>query len=130
MFDTSSIEWRFARTGHTSFFIFDAYPILALLAISWIAIIIIFCLRKKNPHFFRKHAGKLYSFIHKVHEISIMYILLTTILEWMYFDSNYYERWLSLGLGVIANVYFLVYELYIYYDMLKYPIAQIGNPKY
>lgn len=59
-----------------------------------------------------------------------MYIMLSTILEWLYFDSNYLERWLSLAFCIIVNVYFLIYELYIYYDMIKYPVAQIGNQKY
>lgn len=30
----------------------------------------------------------------------------------------------------VFNVYFVVYELYIYYDMLKYPLARIGNRLY
>lgn len=56
--------------------------------------------------------------------------MLTTIMEWLYFDSNYLERWLSLAFCIIINVYFLMYELYIYYEMIKYPVAQIGNEKY
>jgi hypothetical protein len=28
------------------------------------------------------------------------------------------------------NVYFVIYELYIYYDMIKYPMAEIGNKSY
>lgn len=67
---------------------------------------------------------------HKVHEVSIMYIMLSTILQWFYFDTNSLERWLSLAFCIIVNVYFLIYELYIYYDMIKYPVAQIGNQKY
>ena len=32
--------------------------------------------------------GKFYSLLHKVHEISILYIMLNTIMEWIYFDAN------------------------------------------
>jgi hypothetical protein len=71
--------------------------------------------------------GKFFTFVHKVHEISIMYIMLSTIMEWLYFNGNSIERWLSLGFCILVNVYFLIYELYIYYDMIKYPVAMIGN---
>lgn len=27
-------------------------------------------------------------------------------------------------------LYFLIYELYVYYDMLAYPVAAIGNKRY
>ena len=74
--------------------------------------------------------GKFYTFVHKVHEISILYISLTTLLEWIYFDANSVERWVSFGLCLLMNLYFLVYELYIYYDMIKYPVATIGSDKY
>jgi hypothetical protein len=39
-------------------------------------------------------------------------------------------RWISFGLCILANLYFIVYELYIYYDMLNYPKAQIGDEQY
>lgn len=41
LFDANNIEWRFARTGHTSFFLYDTYPVLALLAICWIFLILL-----------------------------------------------------------------------------------------
>lgn len=80
LFDTNSIEWRFARTGHTSFFIFDVYPILALIGVSWILLIISYCINKHKPLLFKQHVGKFYTFVHKVHEVSLMYIVLATIL--------------------------------------------------
>ena len=48
----------------------------------------------------------------------------------MYFEPSSMERWISLGLCILFNIYFLAYELYIYYDMINYPLAQIGNKKY
>lgn len=71
--------------------------------------------------------GKFYTLVHKAHEISIMYIMLSTIMEWLYFSSSSLERWLSLSFCIIVNIYFLIYELYIYHDMIKYPVAMIGN---
>lgn len=71
-----------------------------------------------------------YSFTIKVHEVTIFYISLTTLLEWIYFDAASTERWISLGLCILFNVYFLFYELYIYYDMINYPTAHIGNKFY
>lgn len=56
--------------------------------------------------------------------------MLSTILEWMYFDSKSVQRWISLGVCLLFNAYFLTYELYIYYDMIKYPVATLGNEKY
>lgn len=50
-------------------------------------------------------------------------------MEWLYFQSSL-ERYLSLSLCILANLYFIVYELYIYYDMMKYPSAVIGTEKY
>lgn len=71
-----------------------------------------------------------YSFTLKVHEISIFYISLSTLLEWIYFDAASLQRWISFGLCMLFNFYFLCYELYIYYDMINYPAAAIGNEKY
>lgn len=31
---------------------------------------------------------------------------------------------------MLFNVYFAIYELYIYYDMINYPLAEIGNKYY
>lgn len=59
-----------------------------------------------------------------------MYIVLHTILEWMYFDASVTERWINLACSIIINIYFLLYQLYIYYDMMKYPVAHIGNKKF
>ncbi len=50
-----------------------------------------------------------YSFLHKAHEISIFYISLSTLLEWMYFDAASSERWISFILCLVFNVYFLAY---------------------
>lgn len=91
--------------------------------------LVAYCLNRRKPLLFKKHMGKFYTFLHKVHEISILYAMLATILEWLYFQSSF-QRWMSFGFCLVFNIYFLVYELYCYYDMMKYPAAAIGNEKY
>ena len=129
LFDTSNIAWRFQRTGHTSFFIFDVYMNIFLIVLCWILLLIgRYCIKHKIKK--AKILGKFFSFAHKIHEISIFYITISTLLEWIYFDAGSFERWLSLGICICCNVYFLMYQLYIYYDMINYPKAKIGNVSY
>jgi hypothetical protein len=86
------------------------------------------CINHKLKH--KNILGSFYSLTHKIHEISIFYITLATILEWLYFDLGSVERWVSFGLCIGFNTYFFIYQLYIYYDMIGYPLAHIGNEKY
>lgn len=48
----------------------------------------------------------------------------------MHFDGASYKRWISLVICVLFNIYFVGYHLYIYYDMINYPLAVIGNERY
>ena len=100
------------------------------MGLSWVLMLIGYCLNKKKPLLFKKHMGKFYTFLHKVHEIAILYIMLNTMLEFMYFEGNSTQRWISLIFCLVFNIYFLAYELYCYYQMIKYPTAIIGNEKY
>lgn len=109
LFNIADVEWRFERTGHTSFFIFDTYLQILLIVFCWILLLIGYCINKNKPLDFKKYMGKYYSFLHKVHEICIFYVGINTVLEWMYFESTSLERWLSLGSCILATVYFLVY---------------------
>jgi hypothetical protein len=52
-----------------------------------------------------------------------MYITMAAIVEFIYFEPSSMERIISAIICVIFNVYFAFYELYLYYDMLKYPMA-------
>lgn len=51
-------------------------------------------------------------------------------MEWIYFDANSLLRWISLLSSLFFTAYFVAYELYIYYDMIKYPEAKIGSKEY
>jgi hypothetical protein len=79
--------WRFKRTGLTTFFIVDIYMQLILIACAWIMLIVAVKLvfKKNKTH---KHLSKIYSIFHKVHEISLMYLTIGMMLEWVYFNSQ------------------------------------------
>jgi hypothetical protein len=72
--------------------------------------------------------SKFYSVFHWLHEISIFYLSLGLVLEFMYFDSTSALRVVSMVFCLLFNLYYLIYELYIYYDLIKYPTLQIGTP--
>ena len=84
----------------------------------------------KHKHWYYRHADKLFSAVHKIHEFSLLYITMASIVEFIYFEPTSAQRYISAILCVAFNVYFVIYELYIYYDMLKYPLARIGNRLY
>jgi len=79
LFDSSSVDWRFQRTGHSSFFLFDCYMNIFMIVFCWTLVIIGQCVIKKKKSI-KEYCGKFYSLLHKVHEISILYISLTTLL--------------------------------------------------
>ena len=120
--------WRFQRTGQTSFFIYDCYLPVLLLIFCWISLLILYKINKTK--WYARHASKIYSAVHKIHEISILYVTMASIVEFIYFQPTSLQRFISAGVCIIFNIYFVVYELYIYYDMLKYPLAEIGNSYY
>lgn len=39
-------------------------------------------------------------------------------------------RLASLVLCLCFNLYYLAYQLVVYYDLIKYPMLQIGSPEY
>lgn len=120
--------WRFQRTGQTSFFIYDVYVPMILITLCWIGLAIAhFC---KNAKWYVAYAPHLYSAVHKVHEVSIMYVTMASIVEFIYFEASSTQRIVSAIVCVAFNLYFLAYELYIYYDMIKYPLAEIGSSLY
>ena len=55
---------------------------------------------------------------------------MASIVEFIYFEATSLQRIVSAVICVVVNVYYAIYHLYIYYDMLKYPMAEIGNKLY
>jgi hypothetical protein len=120
--------WRFQRTGQTSFFIYDCYMPVILIIICWVSLLIMYKIKKTR--WFTRYGSKVYSAVHKMHEISLMYVTMASIVEFTYFETTSLDRFVSAGVCLLFNFYFVAYELYIYCDMLKYPLAEIGNNYY
>ena len=83
LFSTDSMYWRFQRTGQTSFFIYDVYIPILLLVLCWAGMIIAHFSQKKR--WYVSYAANIYSAVHKIHEISLMYVTMAAIVEFIYF---------------------------------------------
>lgn len=127
LFEIDSIEWRFKRTGFTTYFLLDCYMQIILIVVSWA---LVFIARKLDGKVRPTIISKFYSAFHWLHEICIFYLSLGLVLEFMYFDSTSTLRVISMVVCLLFNVYYLIYELYIYYDLIKYPTLQIGTSQY
>jgi hypothetical protein len=128
LFSTDTMYWRFQRTGQTSFFIYDVYMPMFLISLCWVGLLIAHF--SKGQRWYQSYAPHIYSAVHKVHEMTLMYITMAAIVEFIYFEPSSSDRIISAIVCVVFNVYFTIYELYIYYDMIKYPLAEIGNKHY
>jgi membrane protein insertase Oxa1/YidC/SpoIIIJ len=117
----TSTYWRFQRTGQSSFFIYDVYVPLLLITICWALALIAYLLRKNNKNALKSIETKYFTIMHKIHEVSILYVTMAMMMEWMYFDAGSGTRWISFIICLTFTIYFVSYELYIYYDMIKYP---------
>lgn len=130
LFDMTTMYWRYHRTGQSSFFIYDVYIPLLLIGICWTLALVTYFLRKQDKNAFKTVEGKYFTVLHKLHEVVILYVTMAMMMEWMYFDAASGERWISFIICISFTIYFVGYELYVYYDMIKYPEAFIGNEKY
>jgi hypothetical protein len=83
LFSTNSMYWRFQRTGQTSFFIYDVYIPMILIGLCWIGMLIAHFSTKKK--WYLSYASSLYSAVHKIHEMTLMYITMAAIVEFIYF---------------------------------------------
>lgn len=53
LFDMTTTYWRYQRTGHSSFFIYDLYIPLLLISICWILALVAYCMRKSDKTAFK-----------------------------------------------------------------------------
>lgn len=98
---------------------------MLLIAVSWI--LLYFARRLEEKKAKMSVVSKFYSLFHSFHQISIFYLTLGLVLEVFYFDLNSGIRVVSFIICLIFNLYYLAYQLYIYYDILKYPLLLIGS---
>lgn len=115
---------------------FDTYLILGLLVVCWVLLIIP---RACSQRISTSRRSIFYNILHKIHEISLFYITIGVILEWLTlpnkmnstsFNQDYVYVYISLGLSIVAAVYFLVYEVYIFYRLIPFGHVQAGSSKY
>lgn len=123
--ESADIFWRFERTGFTTFFLFDCYLQILLLAFCWVLVLLA---RILSGRLRQSLLSRMYSTFHALHEITIFYLSLALVLEIYYFDPNSTTRIASLAVCVIFNLYFLGYTLWVYYSLMSYPLMQIGTP--
>ena len=56
--------------------------------------------------------------------------MMTTVIQLLYFDTNYAYRWASLSSCLVFNAYFFIYNLFIFYDLAKYGKTEYGSKNY
>lgn len=129
-------NWRFYRTGHTYFFIFDTYMIVSLLIVSWLLLLIPKLLYE---HLTTTSRSIFYNILHKVHELSLFYLGISVALEWLTLSSklnstdsnlNYGYVYGSLAMSIVLSVYILAYEVYVFYQLIPFCGVQIRALKY
>lgn len=126
-------EWKFDRTGHTGFFIVDAYIQMIMIGVSWLLVLLVWVYKKKcQPKSITlfKIKARVMAFFHKVHEVSFFYLILAGLMEYRNFDTNNSLHYISIIVASIFLLYYLVYELKIFYDLLSYPRVKIGTREY
>lgn len=87
LFDITTTPWRYQRTGHSTFFLYDAYIPMMLICILWLIGLIVYVGRRWHNAAFVKAEGCFFSFMYKMHEGVIIYLTTATVLEWMHFDA-------------------------------------------
>ena len=92
-----------------------------LIALCWFGVLVVN--NAKAERWYSAYAPHIYSAVHKIHEISIMYVTMAMVVEFIYFEPTSADRIVSAIVCAVFSAYFACYNLYIYYDMIKYPLA-------
>ena len=74
--------------------------------------------------------GPGYTLLHRVHEVVIFYIWIGALLEWLAFSSQSQYKEVSLAISIVASLYFLCYELYVFYRLIPYPFVELMSKKF
>jgi hypothetical protein len=67
---------------------------------------------------------------HKIHEMALFYLLLSSLIEYQNLDLNSYMHRISMIVSFVVLAYYLIYELKVFYDMAGYPKAIIHTESY
>jgi hypothetical protein len=104
-------EWRFNRTGHSGFFIFDTYIQLILIVVAWILFVCAKAYEWKNNSNEQsvKVLARVMAFFHKIHEMVLFYLLLSSLVEYKNLDLNTYMHRVSMIVSFAVLAYYLIY---------------------
>lgn len=117
-------EYRFRRTGFTNLFLADCYMQIMTIAIMYLVILAFICLGRSDRHGsrFRPALKYLYSAQTSLHEIALMYFTLTVMFEFEYFREGAPIRIVSIAICGIICLYYLVYHVHRYHQLLSLPL--------
>ena len=69
-------------------------------------------------------------FFHKIHEMVLFYLLLSSLIEYKNLDLDTYMHRVSMIISFVVLAYYLIYQLKVFYDMVGYPKAKIHTESY
>lgn len=122
-------EFRFRRTGFTNVFILDCYTQILLIMVCYIVLIACVCMAKRSKKF-EQTLPYLYTILNALHEISLMYFTLTIMFEFVYFDTSKTIRYVSAIVAILVAVYYLIYQVYRYHDIMDFPLIEPQSERY
>ena len=100
---------------------------LALLILCWLILVILHLTKNKCCS---NILGMGYTLLHRIHEVTLFYIWTSALLEWLTFNQHSQYKEVSLALSIVGALYFLIYEIYVFYRLIPYPFAEVASKKY
>lgn len=110
-------------------FIFDCYTQILIIVVCYVILSVCICLGKKSKKF-REVQPYLYTILTALHEISLMYFTLTIMFEFVYFDTTKLIRYVSAIVAIFVAVYYLIYQVYRYHDIMDFPMVEPQSERY
>lgn len=126
---TQLSEFRFRRTGFSSLFIMDTYSQLLMIVVGYIALAIGSAMAGRCSKG-QRIKGYLETILSYFHEISVLYFTLTIVFEFIYFNPTNPVRIASIVLCLLINIYYLLYHVYRYHDLMRYPKVELDTLDY
>ena len=121
-------EFYFRRTGFTGMFIFDAYSQVFMIVVCYL--LLGGCLLSTRVC---KRMARVRPYLETVldsfHEIAIMYFTISIVFSFVYSGTSTL-RWVSMGVCILVNVYYFLYQIKIYYALLSFPDIPLNDPRF
>lgn len=71
----------------TTFFIYDVYIPILLISVVWLMALAAKILKSCKGYNFKSYESTFFTVLHKLHEITMLYVTFAMMLEWIYFDA-------------------------------------------